>query len=356
MRSRAAADDAGTGVSADIAADPAGPLTALLRLGRRVTFPNRAEIDRYDALRALVGPDVDRMNVFPLLDSTGALTGLLAFVWANSERATVWNEPGRMLTIADLAAQTVERARLYQRQHDLVLELQRRTLPAIPAIPGLQIAARYLPSSSALGLGGDWYEVHPIGEGLVALVVGDVVGHGIEAIADMTEIRTAVSTLLRTDADLSRVVAASSALLAGNGDVDADVVFATVVLMVVDRQAGQLRYVRAGHPPPMVRHADGTIVVLDAAGTTPIGVFGREAIVGIADVPEGSVVVAYTDGLVERRGETIDEGLDRLRAALAASVACTDVEALADELIAACLGDRPTDDDIALLVARVEPS
>ena len=122
-----------------------------------------------------------------------------------------------MLTIADLAAQTVERAQLYQRQHDLVLELQRRTLPDVPAIAGLAVAARYLPSSSALGLGGDWYEVQPIGDGIVGLVVGDVVGHGIEAIADMTEIRTTVSTLLRTDADLSSVVSASSALLATVG-------------------------------------------------------------------------------------------------------------------------------------------
>ena len=216
MRSPVLDHDVGAGVFTDVTTDPAGPLTALLRLGRRVTFPNRAEIDKYDALRALVGSSVDRMNMFPLLDSTGVLTGLLVFVWANSELATVWNEPGRMLSIADLAAQTVERALLYQRQHDLVLELQRRTLPDVPAIPGLSIAARYLPSSSALGLGGDWYDVQQVGEGLVGLVVGDVVGHGIEAIADMTEIRTAVSTLLRTDADLSRVRGGGQ-LAAGRG-------------------------------------------------------------------------------------------------------------------------------------------
>ena len=129
MRSPVDADDAGAGVFADVITDPVGPFTALLRLGRRVTFPTRAEIDKHDALRELVGPDVDRMNMFPLLDSTGVLTGLLVFVWSHSERLTVWNEPGRMLSIADLTAQTVERALLYQRQQDLVLELQRRTLP-----------------------------------------------------------------------------------------------------------------------------------------------------------------------------------------------------------------------------------
>jgi GAF domain-containing protein len=351
MRSPVDDEDDGAGVFADVVTDPVGPLTALLRLGRRVTFPSRAEIDKHDALREIVGPHVDRMNMFPLLDSTGTLTGLLVFVWANSERATVWNEPGRMLSIADLTAQTVERAQLYQRQHDLVLELQRRTLPDVPVIPGLSIAARYLPSSSALGLGGDWYEVQHVGEGLVGLVVGDVVGHGIEAIADMTEIRTAVSTLLRTDADLSRVVAASSALLAADGD---DVVFATVVLMVIDLQTVGLRYVRAGHPPPLLRDARGAVTLLDGAGTTPIGVAGREAVVGETQLTVGSVVVAYTDGLVERRDESIDAGIERLRDALASCAECTDVEAIADLLIQSCLGDRPTDDDIALLVARVD--
>ena len=147
-------------------------------------------------------------------------------------------------------------------------------------------------------------------------------------------------------------MAAASSLLAAGGD---DVVFATAVLIVVDQAAQRLRYVRAGHPPPMLRHPDGSVVLLDEAGTTPIGVAGRDAAVGAADLVPGAILVAYTDGLVERRAETIDAGLDRLRDSLAGCTACGDVEAVADELIAACLGGRPTDDDIALLVVRVEP-
>ena len=351
MRSSAGAADRGAGLFNDIPTDPAGPLTPMLRLGRRVTFRDRAEIDKYEALRTLVGPLIDRMHLFPLLDSSGALTGLLVFLWTNSAGETVWNEPGRMLTIADLAAQTIERAQLYQRQHELVLELQRRTLPEVPTIPGLAVAARYLPSSSALGLGGDWYDVQPIGDQVVGLVVGDVVGHGIEAIADMTEIRTTVSTLLRTDTNLSSVASSSSALLTTGDDA---VVFATAVLMVVDLTVPVLRYVRAGHPPPMVRQPDGTIVLLDAAGTTPIGVAGREAVVGEVALVPGSIVVAYTDGLVERRDETIDVGIERLRAGLAACAECADVEQIADTLVEQCLGTRSTDDDTALLVVRVE--
>jgi serine phosphatase RsbU (regulator of sigma subunit) len=257
-----------------------------------------------------------------------------------------------MMSIADLTAQTLERAKLYQRQHELVLELQRRTLPELPSIPGLAVAARYLPSSSVLGLGGDWYDVQPIGEGVVGLVVGDVVGHGIEAIADMTEIRTTVSTLLRTDTDLARVASRSSDLLA---TVSSDVVFATAVLMIVDCVAREVRYVRAGHPPPMVRSESGVVSVLADAGTTPIGIPGAMATTGVASFAPGAVIVAYTDGLVERRGENIDVGLLRLQHALArCTTDSTDVEGLADELIAACLEGRATDDDAALLVVRVE--
>jgi len=343
------ADD-GAGVFVEIPVDPNGALVARLREGERMQFHDHASIDVYPALRELVGPRVDRLSMFPLVESDGVIGGVLVFVYADSPRFGVWNEPGRMMTIADLTAQTLERARLYQRQHELVLELQRRTLPDLPSIPGLTIAARYLPSSSALGLGGDWYDVQPIGDGIVGLVVGDVVGHGIEAIADMTEMRTTVSTLLRTDTDLSRVATMASDLLTADS---ADVVFATAVLMIIDCPARELRYVRAGHPPPMVRAASGAVTVLEDAGTTPIGLGGPVPRAGTTAFASGSVLIAYTDGLVERRRENIDVGLARLRDALAASSVASDVEQLADELVEACLGGRTTDDDAALVVVRI---
>ena len=193
--------------------------------------------------------------------------------------------------------------------------------------------------------------MQPIGDGVVGLVVGDVVGHGIEAIADMTEIRTTVSTLLRTDANLSSVAASSSALLATGGD---EVVFATAVLMVVDLTVPVLRYVRAGHPPPMVRHPTARwCCSTRPARRRSASLAGRRSSARSALVP-GSVVVAYTDGLVERRDETIDVGIERLRAGLAACAECADVERSPTTLIEHCLGTRSTDDDTALLVVRVE--
>ncbi len=363
-----------------------------LRRGQSVRFDNDAEIDRHPELRKVVGQSIHSLRVFPLLDSSAELVALLAFVRDDSRLPEAEAaEPGRAESIADLTAQTVERATLYQRQHELVTEMQRRTLGTLADVEGLRIAARYLPSSEMLGLGGDWYDVQPLGEGCTGLIVGDVVGHGIEAIADMTEIRTTVSTLLRRDPDLSEVAFSSSAML--DGDRGGAVVFATVALLLIEtgegaaadgdsgnddsgdggardgdavalpvraprgaERRGTLTYVRAGHPPPLLCSADGQVRVLDAAGTTPIGVIGPRAEQQRVAVFAGDVLVVYTDGLIERRGETIDDGIARLMASLA-GCACggaSDPGQIADTLVDDLLGDRNTEDDTALVVVVVE--
>ncbi len=124
---------------------------------------------------------------------------MLAFVFVAGPSRREPPESGRLATIADVTAQTVERAMLYLQEHELVVNLQRQTLADLPVVAGLDMAARYLPSSATLGLGGDWYDVYVLDGERIGAVVGDVSGHGIDAIADMTEFRTTISTLLRTD-------------------------------------------------------------------------------------------------------------------------------------------------------------
>jgi serine phosphatase RsbU (regulator of sigma subunit)/CHASE1-domain containing sensor protein len=340
----------GDGQFIEVPLDPAGPFLALLRRGEQVQFRNSGDIDRYPVLRAVVGSRVERLTCLPLADSVGTLGGVLAFVWLH-DTPRHRDEPGRLVTIGDLTAQTVERAQLYQLQHELVEQLQRRTLPDLPTLAGLEVAARYRPSASSLGLGGDWYDVQVLADGSVGLVVGDVVGHGIDAIADMTEIRTIVSTLLRTGDELSSIPERSTVLLISD-DPDA-VLFATAVLMVVEPAAGVLRYVRAGHPPPLLRMPDGQVLILEDAGTTPIGIAGRAVSEARMALPPGALLVAYTDGLIERRGEHIDIGIARLHTALAACGGDIGVDAVAEALVEACLDDRPTEDDTALLVVRI---
>ncbi|MCU1395881.1 MAG: hypothetical protein JWM34_4309 [Ilumatobacteraceae bacterium] len=324
-----------------------GRLMSVLGTGQPLEFNDREQIARFTELYDLIGPDMERLVCRPLIDSEGSLRGVLAFVFVRTSPTQPRHDGGRLATIADVTAQTVERAMLYLHEHELVVNLQRQTLADLPTVAGFDIAARYLPSSTTLGLGGDWYDVYVLDDGRIGAVVGDVSGHGIDAIADMTEFRTTISTLLRTNPELGQISSLSSALL--RDETSDDLRFATAGLMIIDRSRGELAYVRAGHPPMFVREPDGTIVVLEAGGGGPIGMASETVTVQTVAVPVGSTIIAYTDGLIERREESIDVGLARLGAALA-ECAGLDAEAIADHLIERCLGGRQTADDTALLV------
>lgn len=332
-----------------------GALMAVLRRGQPLEFQNRSQLDRFPVLVELLGTEMKRLVCIPLIDSSKLLRGVIAFMFAAGSHVLV--DPGteRRSTIAELTAQTVERAMLYLHEHELVVDLQRQTLADLPDVAGLQIAARYLPSSATIGLGGDWYDVYVLGDGRVGMVIGDVSGHGIDAIADMTEFRTTVSTLLRTNQELGTIAQMSTALLKAQDTTD--VRFATAGLMVLDLGAKTLAYVRAGHPPMLVREPGGNVVVLERGGGGPIGVTDVDIAVQTVAVESGSVIVAYTDGLIERRDEPIDIGLDRLLRALG-ECSSTDLwggaEAIADVLVEQCLGGRQTADDAAVLVVVVE--
>jgi serine phosphatase RsbU (regulator of sigma subunit) len=332
-----------------------GALMAVLRRGQPLEFQDRSQLDRFPVLVELLGTEMKRLVCIPLIDSSKLLRGVIAFMFAAGSHVLV--DPGteRRSTIAELTAQTVERAMLYLHEHELVVDLQRQTLADLPDVAGLQIAARYLPSSATIGLGGDWYDVYVLGDGRVGMVIGDVSGHGIDAIADMTEFRTTVSTLLRTNQELGTIAQMSTALLKAQDTTD--VRFATAGLMVLDLGAKTLAYVRAGHPPMLVREPGGNVVVLERGGGGPIGVTDVDIAVQTVAVESGSVIVAYTDGLIERRDEPIDIGLDRLLRALGE---CSSIdlwggaEAIADVLVEQCLGGRQTADDAAVLVVVVE--
>jgi len=171
----------------------------------------------------------------------------------------------------------------------------------------------------------------------------------------MTEFRTTVSTLLRTNQDLSQIAQMSTRLL--RGDHFGEVRFATAGLMVYEPEAHSLSYVRAGHPPMLIREPGGNVVVLERGGGGPLGITDVDIDAQTVVVESGSVIVAYTDGLIERRDESIDSGLDRLQRALSEcppEALWQGAEAIADELIERCLGDRQTADDAALLVVVVQ--
>jgi PAS domain S-box-containing protein len=258
------------------------------------------------------------------------------------------------------AGLTLDNARLYQSEHRIAETLQRSLLPDLPKIPGLRSAARYLASESGADVGGDFYEVISLPDGAVGVAVGDVVGHDVFAAAAMGHLRG----LLRASVwDVGRYPGGENRR---HGHEPADVLTrvdrlvqgletATLASVAYARleplPAGagwRLRYSSAGHPPLMVRHADGSTVVLDAAQGVLLGVEDGPRTTAEVLLEPGATLLAYTDGLVERRGESLDEGLDRLTRALA--VGPHDVDQLVDHLVAR-LGD--SEDDVAVLAVGV---
>jgi PAS domain S-box-containing protein len=326
------------------------PMCDAVRTGERILLSTPAEHEqRYPGLRAELGtPDLAASATLPLRDNADRIIGAIAFAWTTPVRF----DPvlsATLDTIAEMSGQTIERARLHAAEHELVASLQRRLLRPMPTVPGIGVHAVYRAAETAVGIGGDFHDGLVLPSGQLAVVLGDVAGHGMEAAADMAQLRTLLSTLLAAGVPLDRLFAQADAAL---GQV-ATLTLATAVAAVVDPAGRTLSYVHAGHPPLVLRAPDGTTTTLpDARG----GLLGA----GIAEAPSatvpfepGSVLVGYTDGLVENRAAALDEGIAELVDAVAAtSAADPDLDAarIAAAVVDRCIGDRRLTDDVALLV------
>ncbi|MFH8365814.1 SpoIIE family protein phosphatase [Streptomyces sp. NPDC018031] len=258
------------------------------------------------------------------------------------------DERAALTALGGLVAQALERARLYDAEFTLARGLQDALLPhRLPPVRGLHAAARYLPGTQGMEIGGDWYDVIETAGG-VALVIGDVEGHSVAAAAVMGQLRSAVNALATSDAGPAEVVGRTNSLLA---HLDAGVC-ATCCYLELDPRTGRGLAVRAGHTSPMVRHPGGHTEVLDVEGGLMLGVDAHEDYpVTPVELPPGAVLSLYTDGLVEQPGQDIDEGVRTLRESLSRTPVDS-LEDLADSVIqvARRTADRP--DDMALLLAR----
>jgi PAS domain S-box-containing protein len=261
---------------------------------------------------------------------------------------------GYVGTAIDIHERKTMEARLlevYQREHKIAETLQRSLLPErLPQIDGIELAARYLPGARGAAIGGDWYDVLERPDGRVALVVGDVVGHGLRAAATMGQLRNAFRAYGLVESSPSEVVARVNRLVMSG----VDDVMATVLYLVLDRETGELSFSAAGHPPPLVLAPDGPYF-LEGGRSVPIGasdpaVF-REA---TAVLPPGSSLLLYTDGLVERRDQPLDQRMDELAAV--AGAAGEGLDTLCGRVIEAILGEGDPGDDVALLAVRPLPA
>ncbi|EME98820.1 SpoIIE family protein phosphatase [Streptomyces mobaraensis NBRC 13819 = DSM 40847] len=273
------------------------------------------------------------------------------------------------------AAVCVENARRYARERAVALTLQRSLLPArLSGHTAVEVTSRYLPATAQTGLGGDWYDVIPLSGARVALVVGDVVGHGLQASATMGRLRAAVRTLADIDLppdellthldDLVVQLAQDRAAQARDGDAgdEAGETDASCLYAVYDPVSRRLVAASADHPPPVLVTPDGTARFLELPPGPALGVGGLPFESLEVEVPEGSLLALYTDGLVEGRGAgsgsglepgsgsaTDGEGSRLLRRTLARPPA--ELERVCDDVLAALLPERPAD-DVALLLAR----
>lgn len=316
-------------------------LEAALREGRASVWPAGTPLE--PAL-ADVGPG--GLAVLPL-PAAGRVVGACLLGW--DEPHDFGPEERALLTAtAGLVGQALVRARAFDAEHELVGMLQRSLLPRrLPALPGGVAVARYLPATVGLELGGDWYDVIPLRDGHVALVIGDVQGHNAGAATLMGQMRTAIRAYAVEGHPPDVVVSHANRLLMG---MDSDL-FVTCAYVALDMEEGTAWCVRAGHLPPVLRHPDGTAEAVEAEGGPPLGVVeNADFPMTLVRLAPGMVLALTTDGLVESADLSFDDGMRRMCAALAAADPA-DPGLVADAL----LDSAPRrDDDIALLLLRYD--
>jgi serine phosphatase RsbU (regulator of sigma subunit) len=256
--------------------------------------------------------------------------------------------------VAVRAALGVDNARLYRQQLQVAEGLQRSLLTPTPQSEHLQIVARYVPAAEAVRVGGDWYDAFEAPDGATMLVIGDVVGHDAAAAAAMGQVRGLLRGIAYTTGDAPSAVLTRLDRAISGLSIDATVT--AVVARVEPEHQGngttRIRWSNAGHPPPIIVAADGDVVTLAAESADLL--LGWDPKTARAEfeveLDRGAVLLLYTDGLIERRGEDIDDGLDRLRTTLS-GLKGQPLDAMCDELLVRMRPEDP-DDDVALIAVR----
>jgi PAS domain S-box-containing protein len=338
---------------------PDSPVMECLASGRAAIYgTNDLSIAAWTARNPRRAASIRTFGIHSLmmvpLQARGTILGVAVFV--RHQRTDPFERDDLLLAeeITARAAVCVDNARRYTRERSTAVTLQRSLLPQrLPRQSALEVASRYLPAGGMAGVGGDWFDMIPLSGARVALVVGDVVGHGIHASATMGRLRTAVRTLADVDLPPDELLTHLDDLVARLADSDAldhdGDLGATCLYAVYDPVGRCCTLASAGHPAPAVMTTGGTVDMLQLPAGPPLGLGGLPFEAIEVEVPEGTLLVLYTNGLIEAGQSDIDSGLERLGRALAQPAASLD--ALCDMVLGTMLTGRPTD-DIALLVAR----
>lgn len=351
----------------DVALAPDSFFATVLRTGR----PHLADSQRVllDAtypgdpkVQAALDLDIHSLMCVPL-SARGIVLGLLVISRAGEREGFDEDDVSLTMELAGRAGVSLDNARLYAREREGALMLQRSLLPQrVPSPPGVRVGFRYVPGSSGTEVGGDWFDVIPLAGGRVALVVGDVMGHGLRAAATMGRLRTAFRTLAPLDLPPHELLRQINDLAEDLALGPEEPLMATCVYAVYDPSTRHCALARAGHVPPLLvtpasAKGERYARTVDLPSGAPLGVTDIVFESVEFEVEEGAVLVLYTDGLVETRGEDITEGLDRLRARLSGADKPFDIEDVCDDVLEmitpASESAPPPADDVALLMAQL---
>ncbi|MFI8339182.1 SpoIIE family protein phosphatase [Streptomyces sp. NPDC085639] len=379
VRLRRAASAQSPGISAEdlLPAGEALPPVPDTELMRPLMEGRPVLVSDVGALRGALGMDPETLRLFV---PSGAHSSVAVPLYARGlilGCVTVWRsqlpcpfdeaDAALLQDVASRAALGVDNARRYTKEHRSALALQRSLLPhSVLNTAAADTAGVYQPAGGGVGVGGDWFDVIPLPSLRVAFVVGDVVGHGLEATAAMARLRTAVQTLADLDLDPGEllthlddlVLGFSSEHMAGDFRAEPAVLGATCLYAVYDPVTGRCAAATAGHPPPALLPPGEEASFLGMVPGPPLGVGGMPFEVTEFGVQPGSTLAFFTDGLVERRGGDIEQGMERLRRSLSGAAGSTGADGpnrpldeisqtLCDEVL-----PHEATDDIALLLAR----
>jgi serine phosphatase RsbU (regulator of sigma subunit) len=246
------------------------------------------------------------------LEARGRVFGAITFAVSGPDRRYEAADVAFVEDLARRAALAIDNAMLFRREHEAAVTLQRSLLPESlpPAREGIEFDARYRPAAPGLEVGGDWYEVIVADDGSVVVTIGDVAGRGIRAAAVMGRLRPALRAYVLDGHGPGEAVRRLDRLMKEQDSNE----MTTLFHLQYDPGSRRAAYVRAGHPPALLRLADGSVVELAGTGTPPLGILDDvEFPEHVVDIPPGSLLLLYTDGLIERRELDLAEALARLK-------------------------------------------
>ncbi|WP_046734509.1 SpoIIE family protein phosphatase [Streptomyces humi] len=295
-------------------------------------------------------------SLFVPLLARDAVLGLATFRRSSNPDPFGPEEQALAVELAERAAVGIDNARRYTSQHAAALVLQRSLLPQrLPEQSAVDVAYRYLPADSRVGVGGDWFDLIPLSGARVGLTVGDVVGHGVHAAATMGRLRATVRTLALLDLDPAELLTRLDGLVAldsephGDDGLSDEALGVTCLYAIYDPVSGRCVWASAGHPPPVVADANGSVALSALAPGPPLGLGSLPYENVELSLSNGSVVALFTDGVVEDRRTDIDSGIDRLAHVLTWQ-RCP-LEELCDRAMAT-LPPGPQADDATLMLVR----